>query len=321
MAKKLINYSNLAQRIDYSKFSTDFFEEPDLLENVKKSYNEKQLLTDLDQLFKLYFPITHAKNTKYIIHYNGILPLVKPKKYVDENEAKEKNLSYEKSLYVDIQIENTETGVIEGVKKAKNGVSDGLFFGNIPCLTKRSTFIINGIEKNVVSQIVRAPGLYYMPSSKFKIFAKKTPIGVCEVYPGSGSMFNVFVKNGVVKIAIASTSRTKIEIFNATELLKAFGMSEDDIKEVYTDNQFMSKSLENFDKSNVKDRLFDKYSRENILNDGVIANFRGELASNKKVSGDQGIFTRVKTLLAQYEGVQNKKSKTATKILDQIVSE
>jgi DNA-directed RNA polymerase subunit beta len=320
MSNKIVKYSPQAQRIDYSKVSIDFFKEPNLLEFVSNSYDQKLLFKQLDQLFKIYFPIKHDKNNKYIIHYYGILPLVKPKKYVDEFEAREKGLSYEKSLYVDIRIENTETGEIVGVKKNKNSISDGVFFGNLPCLTKRCTFIINGVEKNVVGQIIRAPGLYFLPKSKFKIFTKKTPTGVCEIYPGRGNMFNVFIKNGIVKFAIANSSRSKAEIFTATEVLKAFGMSEKNILDIFSTNPYITKSLKAFEGKGGNDKENDKFNRNNILEDKMIRAFISEFKS-KKSKIEQGLFTKIRTILFSYLQIENKESASAIKLLDQIITE
>ncbi|GMO15517.1 MAG: DNA-directed RNA polymerase subunit beta [Mycoplasmoidaceae bacterium] len=320
MANKLIQYSKLSQRQDYSKFSTDFFNEPDLLDSIRNSYDEKLLMKELDQLFKLYFPIKHDKNTKYIVHYYGILPLVKHKKFVNEEDAREKGLSYEKSLYIDIRLENTKTGEINGVKKNKNGISDGVFFGNLPCLTKRSTFIINGVEKNIVGQIVRAPGLYFIPKSKFKVFNKKTPTGVCELYPGRGSMLNFFIKNKTIKIAIANSIRNKAEVFTATELLKAFGMSEDNIKSIFTNNEYIKNSLLPFDNKGKNDSDNDKFTRSNIFEDKMIRAFLSELQS-KKAQPEKGLFTTIRKLLLAYDAIDNKDSAKAVQVLDQIVTE
>jgi DNA-directed RNA polymerase subunit beta len=63
-------YSNLVTRRNYSKISTDF-EEPDLLEIQKKSY-QNFLDKEVEKLVSTYFPITHAKNDKYVVQYHGI---------------------------------------------------------------------------------------------------------------------------------------------------------------------------------------------------------------------------------------------------------
>jgi DNA-directed RNA polymerase subunit beta len=323
MTDKIVRYTKLAQRKDFSRFSTEFFDEPNLLDIVRDSYNEDILKEDLDQLFKLYFPIKHEKNSKYVVHYHGILPFVKQKDYVNEELARKNGLSYEKALFVDLRLENTITGEIISAKKGKLGVSDGVFFGNIPQLTKRLTFIINGIEKNVVAQIVRAPGLYFVPSSKFKIFAKKKLKNVCELYPGKGSMMNIFVKNDILNVLISDTFRKNTFAFTYSEMLKAFGMSEKNIIDIFGDNPIFINSLNggNDEISNkLKDRRFDIYTRKNIFDDKMINSFRNEVKTNTKIQ-EHGIYNKIYELLAEYENTKNSESVSAIKIIDKIISE
>ena len=73
-----------------------------------------------------------------------------PKYSVDE--CKEKDVSYQAPLFVDIRFINRETGEIK---------EQNVFMGDFPLMTPRGTFIINGTERVVVSQLVRSPGVYF----------------------------------------------------------------------------------------------------------------------------------------------------------------
>ena len=72
------------------------------------------------------------------------------------------------------------------------GIANGIFFANIPEMTDKGTFIINGIEKFVISQIVRAPGAYILNKSQIKLSnKKKINTGyICEMLPSKGTLLN-----------------------------------------------------------------------------------------------------------------------------------
>jgi DNA-directed RNA polymerase subunit beta len=95
-------------------------------------------------------------------------------------------------LYVDIQLVNNETGEVQTVKKAKDNISKGVFFTNIPIMTEKGTFIVNGIEKFVISQIVRAPGVYALKKTQIRLNSKKKVNRgyICEVLPARGTLIN-----------------------------------------------------------------------------------------------------------------------------------
>ena len=67
-------------------------------------------------------------------------------------ECKEKDMSYQAPLFVDVRFINKETGEIK---------EQSVFMGDFPLMTDRGTFVINGTERVVVSQLVRSPGVYY----------------------------------------------------------------------------------------------------------------------------------------------------------------
>jgi DNA-directed RNA polymerase subunit beta len=95
-------------------------------------------------------------------------------------------------LYIDVSLLNNETGEIKRARKNKGNLCDGIFFANIPIMTDKGTFIINGIEKIVISQIVRSPGAYILSKSQVKLNNKKKVNEgyICEVLPAKGTLIN-----------------------------------------------------------------------------------------------------------------------------------
>ncbi|HUW24465.1 MAG TPA: DNA-directed RNA polymerase subunit beta [Patescibacteria group bacterium] len=127
-------------------------------------------------------------------------------------EAQVKGLSYERSLKVKARLLNKQTG---------KAVEQEIFLGDIPEMTPRATFIINGIERCVINQIVRAPGVYFSgevdPNTGRTLF-------MAEVRPVKGSWLEFFVgRNDVVSVRIDRRRK-----FPITVLLRAFGFSTDE---------------------------------------------------------------------------------------------
>jgi DNA-directed RNA polymerase subunit beta len=127
-------------------------------------------------------------------------------------EAQAKGLSYERSLKVKARLLNKQTGKV---------VEQEVFLGDIPEMTPRATFIVNGIERCVINQIVRAPGVYFSgevdPNTGRTLF-------MAEVRPVKGSWLEFFVgRNDVVSVRVDRRRK-----FPVTVLLRAFGLSTDE---------------------------------------------------------------------------------------------
>jgi DNA-directed RNA polymerase subunit beta len=151
-------YSELVSRINFSKINVNC-EQPDLLDIQKKSY-ENFLKNEIENVIAPYFPMSHAKNTKYEVVYKGI-NIEKPTK--TEEQCRLDGSTYASSLFVNLELINNDTGEIikaKAKKGAKNKGERGVFFADIPLMTTKGTFIINGTEKIVISQLVRSPGAY-----------------------------------------------------------------------------------------------------------------------------------------------------------------
>jgi len=132
-------------------------------------------------------------------------------------EAKNKNITYEAPLKVHVQLINKETGEIK---------EQDVFLGNIPLMTNRGTFIINGIERVVVSQIVRSPGVFFSKNSSVP------GMHSAKIIPKRGAWLEIETgKKGVITVKI--DRKRKIPI---TSLLRVFGYETDkDIIELFKD--------------------------------------------------------------------------------------
>ncbi len=135
----------------------------------------------------------------------------------DAEIAKNKNLTYEAPLKVHVQLINKESGEIK---------EQDIFLGNIPLMTDRGTFIINGIERVVVSQIVRSPGVFFSKNAGI------TGMHGAKIIPKRGAWLEIETdKKGVITVKI--DRKRKIHI---TSLLRVFGYEKDkDILELFKD--------------------------------------------------------------------------------------
>ncbi|MBI2464041.1 DNA-directed RNA polymerase subunit beta [Candidatus Peregrinibacteria bacterium] len=123
-------------------------------------------------------------------------------------ECKEKNITFEAPLKVHVQLINKETGEIK---------EQDVFLGGVPLMTDRGTFIVNGIERVVVSQIVRSPGVFFFRNAMAPKFCS------AKVIPKRGAWLEIETdKKGILTVKI--DRKRKIHI---TSLLRVFGYASD----------------------------------------------------------------------------------------------
>ena len=134
-------------RVSFKK-NQQFFPELDLIEIQKNSY-QWFLKEGIGELFKEISPIKDFTETQFELYFLDY-HLDQPK--FDERTAKERNLNYEAALKVRARLINKKTG-----KKVEQEV----YLGDIPLMTERGTFIINGIERVIVNQLIRSPGVFF----------------------------------------------------------------------------------------------------------------------------------------------------------------
>src|SRR5678816_2672836 len=136
-----------------------------------------------------------------------------PKYTVDE--CKEKDFTYSAPLYVSAEFTNNETGEIKG---------QTVFMGDFPMMTPKGTFVINGTERVVVSQLVRSPGVYF---TKEPDKTSDRDLSSVKVIPSRGAWLEFDIdKRDTVGVRIDRKRRQAV-----TVLLKAIGWTNERIRE------------------------------------------------------------------------------------------
>jgi DNA-directed RNA polymerase subunit beta len=196
---------------------------------------------------------------------------------ITAKKASEKGLTYAVPLKITATLVNKKNG-----KK----VSQEVFLGEIPQMTKRGTFIVSGIERSVISQLVRSPGVYFsgdLDTSSGRILYRS------EIRPLHGTWLEFEVsKNDVISARI--DRRRKI---TATVLLRIFGIeSNEEIKELFKDvnrdpqHDYISSTLSRDLTTNKEEALLDFYRRmrpgEPVLLENAENLFKGMFLDNRR---------------------------------------
>ncbi len=160
-------------------------------------------------------------------------------------ECKERDMTYAQPLFVTAEFTNNETGEIK---------SQTVFMGDFPVMTPRGTFVINGTERVVVSQLVRSPGVYFErtieKTSDKDIFSSK-------IIPSRGAWLEFEVdKKDFVGVRIDRKRKQSVTVF-----LKALGWTEEQILEEFGDFESMRQTLEKDSVKTQDDALLDIYRK------------------------------------------------------------
>src|SRR5436190_2225088 len=220
----LLNGTHVADngRISFSKIPRDY-ELPDLLDVQLKSFQEflqegipivERLTTGLESVFQLNFPIVDSRET-FILEYLDYR-LEKPRYSVQE--CQERGLTYSVPLKARLGLSSKNQD--EQSEDFVETVEQEVFHGNLPQMTDRGTFIINGAERVVVSQLHRSPGVFFGES----LHPNGTPIYSGRVIPFRGSW--VEFTTDINNVLWAYIDRKKK--FPVTMLLRALGYSSDE---------------------------------------------------------------------------------------------
>jgi len=180
--------------------------------------------TGLEEIFEEISPIEDLGETMQLSFTN---PFLEEKKY-SIDECKEKGKTYAAPLYVEAEFMNHLTGEIK---------TQTVFMGDFPLMTERGTFIINGTERVVVSQLVRSPGVY------FEATADKTSdkdIYSARVIPSRGAWLEFEIdKRDQVGVRIDRKRKQSVTVF-----LKALGLTSEEILSEFAGFQSIELTLE-----------------------------------------------------------------------------
>jgi len=172
---------------------------PNLIEVQLESY-ERFLKEGLKELFSEISPIKDFTGKKLELHFLDY-SIGKPK--YDEATSRNKNVSFESTIRVQVQLINKISGEVK---------EQEVFLGNIPVMTERGTFIVNGVERAVVNQITRSPGIYFLKNDDDDFHTVK-------IIPNRGAWLELETnKKGVINVKIDKKRKLPV-----TALLRAFG--------------------------------------------------------------------------------------------------
>ncbi|KRO11554.1 DNA-directed RNA polymerase subunit beta [Lactiplantibacillus xiangfangensis] len=244
LAGHLVKYGKHRTRRSYARIK-EVLDLPNLIEIQTDSY-QWFLDEGLREMFEDIMPIDDfaGKLSLEFVDYQ----LLEPKYTVEE--AREHDANYSAPLHVTLRLTNHETGEIK---------SQDVFFGDFPLMTEQGTFIINGAERVIVSQLVRSPGVYFNE----ELDKNGRPSYGTTVIPNRGAWLEL--ETDAKNIAYVRIDRTrKIPL---TELVRALGFgSDDDIIDMLGETDSLMNTLEkdvhkNTDDSRVEESLKDIYER------------------------------------------------------------
>lgn len=240
MSYKNVNYGKKSVRRSYSKVRTDV-DLPNLVEIQTKSF-ENFVNVGLKEVFEDMSPIESFNKSLKL--YFGDYHFDDPK--FDIVESKLRDANYARALKVNVSLENTETGEI---------VDKELFMGDIPYMTPVGTFIINGAERVIISQIVRSSGVYYA-----KEIDKKT--GDLRfsgtVIPTRGAWIEY--EAGAKDVWYGKLDRSKK--IPLTTLLRTYGLSTNEqITDLFGENEHFTATFEKDTTINKDQAAIEVYSK------------------------------------------------------------
>jgi DNA-directed RNA polymerase subunit beta len=157
----------------------------------------------------------------------GFGPFAFDEPVADLAECREKDLTYARPLTVQVQFVNRETGEIR---------EQSVFMGDFPWMTERGTFIINGTERVVVTQLVRSPGAYLMEPKD-----REKQVFIANLMPARGSWLELEIdKKGRVYVRIDRKRKLPV-----TVLLRAMGYeSDEEIAKLFEDSVYIRNTIE-----------------------------------------------------------------------------
>ena len=239
MAYKIKKVCKDRERREFSKIENSL-ELKDLLEIQKASYQEF-IQSGIREVLDELFPVDN---------FSGSLSLEIGDYSFDEprlsiKECKERKSTYAAPLKVQARLFNNETGEVK---------EQELFFGDMPLMTESGTFIINGAERVIVSQLVRSPSAYYgmeMDKNGRNIFTS-------QIIPNRGTWLE-YKLNSKDAIDVRIDRNRKV---TAATFLRAFGLSSnEDIIDLYGEDEYLLNTIEKDSTTNTDEALIEIYEK------------------------------------------------------------
>ena len=310
---KEIKYEK-ASRKNFAKVG-DYIEMPNLIKVQKDSY-EWFVEEGLGEVLKDISPI---------VDYSGNLVLEFFDYYMEDKtkysleEAKERDATYSTRLHVKVRLINRETGEIK---------EQEIYLGDFPLMTDSGTFIINGAERVVVSQLVRSPGCYYGEDFDSKTGKK---IYNSTVMPLRGAWIEYETDgNDIFYVRVDRTRKLPV-----TTLLRAIGVVTDDqIRDLFGEEELLETTIQKDTIKTGEDALVEIYKKlrhgelptvdaaRNLFNGLFFDNRRYDLAKVGRYKFNQklGLATRIKDHVA-YSDVMDKETGEVFVTAGEIITE
>jgi len=227
-------------RMSYSKID-EVLEMPNLIQVQKNSY-QWFLQEGLKEVYEDISPIQDYTGNM-VLEFLGYYLENKPKYSVEE--CKERDVTYAAPLKVRVRLINRETGEVK---------EQEVFMGDFPLMTPKGTFIINGAERVIVSQLVRSPGVYY--SGEFDKTGKR--LFSATVIPNRGAWLEYETdSNDIVYVRVDRTRKLPITI-----LVRTLGYGSNiEIKELLGENERLLATLEKDGTQTSEEALLEIYKR------------------------------------------------------------
>ena len=239
MAYKMINCGDHRQRRSFSRIKNTY-ELKDLLEIQKKSY-QWFIDTGIKEVFDDLFPVES---------FSGKISLAVGDYHFDEprytiKQCKDRETTFAAPLKVEVRLFNHETGEVK---------EQEIFLGDMPIMTESGTFVINGAERVIVSQLVRSPSVYF---SK-EIDKNGRPSITSQIIPSRGTWLEFETDaRDVLYVRIDRTRKVPL-----TTLLRAFGLSSDeDITSLFGKDEYLENTLAKDSTRNTDEALIEIYEK------------------------------------------------------------
>ena len=240
MAYKIIDCGDYRKRRSFSKIRNTY-ELKDLLEIQTKSYQEF-ITTGIREVFD--------DLLSSVENFSGTMKLEFGEYHFDEprfsiKECKDRETTYSAPLKVDVRLFNNETGEVK---------EQEIFLGDLPIMTDSGTFIINGAERVIVSQLVRSPSVYF----NREIDKNGRELITSQIIPTRGTWLEFETDaRDVLYVRIDRTRKVTL-----TTLLRAFGLSSDeDIRKMFGKNQYIENTILKDSTRNTDEALIEIYEK------------------------------------------------------------
>ena len=239
MAYKNVKYGQFHVRRNYSRIKNTY-ELKDLLEVQKKSYQEF-ITKGIQEVFSDLFPVEN---------FSGTLSLEFGDYHFDEprysiKASKDRETTYAAPLKVEVRLFNRETGEVK---------EQEIFMGDMPVMTDSGTFIINGAERVIVSQLVRSPSVYF----NREIDKNGRELITSQIIPTRGTWLEFETDaRDVLYVRIDRTRKVTL-----TTLLRAFGLSSDeDILKLFGEDDYLKNTIAKDSTRNMDEALIEIYEK------------------------------------------------------------